>query len=462
MTYRDWQPHSFFLGYQRRWRRDRSRLKLCEKSRQTGLSLTEAADLVDHKAVKEARVDAWVSSRDELQARLFAQDCLNYASVIDAAARDLGERVFDEEKHAAQVVEFANGRRIHSLSSNPDAQAGKRGDRVLDEFALHKDQRKMWAIAYPGITWGGAMHVISTHRGTGSFFNELVREVREKGNPKKLSLHRVTLQDALDEGLLVKLKGKLPKDDPVQDMDEAAYWNHIKSGCADEESFQQEYCCVPGDDASAFLEWELIVAGEYAGAEAAAWQTDLAACVNPLYVGVDVGRDHDLTVIWVLELAGGRFLTRRVIELASATFERQEFELYRVLDWPAVRRCCIDQTGIGRQFAERAQTRYGSYRVEGITFTGPVKEELAFPVRRALEDRNLRLPESPAIRADLRSVKKETTAAGNIRFSADRGKGGHADRFWGLALAVHAAKQVTTYVPPRALPAATGVEVFAA
>ncbi len=92
------------------------------------------------------------------------------------------------------MLEFANGKRIHSMSSNPDAQAGKRGGRVLDEFALNPEPRKLWAIAYPGITWGGAMEIISTHRGSGNYFNELIREIREQGNPKNISLHRVTLQ----------------------------------------------------------------------------------------------------------------------------------------------------------------------------------------------------------------------------------------------------------------------------
>jgi propionyl-CoA synthetase len=43
-----------------------------------------------------------------------------------------------------------------------------------------------------------------------------------------------------------------------------------------------------------------------------------------------------------------------------------------------------------------------------------------------------------------RAIKKETTAAGNIRFTADRGKNGHADRFWAKALSQHAAKSATT------------------
>jgi phage FluMu gp28-like protein len=105
-----------------------------------------------------------------------------------------------------------------------------------------------------------------------------------------------------------------------------------------------------------------------------------------------------------------------------------------------VRRCCIDRTGIGRQFFERAQQRFGTYAVEGVNFSGPVKEELAFPLKAAFEDKTIRVPNSNAIRSDLRAIKTDTTASGNIRFTADRGKNGHSDRFWALALALHAAK----------------------
>jgi hypothetical protein len=40
-------------------------------------------------------------------------------------------------------------------------------------------------------------------------------------------------------------------------------------------------------------------------------------------------------------------------------------------------------------------------------------------------------------------VKKEMVA-GNIRFAADRGKNGHADRFWARALAQLAGKTPAT------------------
>jgi phage FluMu gp28-like protein len=109
-----------------------------------------------------------------------------------------------------------------------------------------------------------------------------------------------------------------------------------------------------------------------------------------------------------------------------------------------VRRCCIDRSGLGRQFAERAQKKFGSYRVEGVDFTQGSKEELAYPVRLAFEDRAVRVPFSNAIRADLRGVRKLVTSSGNTRFAGERNAYGHCDRFWALALALYAARQPAT------------------
>jgi phage FluMu gp28-like protein len=441
----------FFLPYQAAWIKDPSRLKIMQKSRQIGLSWSTAYSLVRDTAANDARNDVWVSSRDDIQARLFLEDCKSFAGILQMAASDLGEQVIDpDRKISAYVLQFANGKRINSMSSNPDAQAGKRGTRVLDEFALHPDPRKLYAIAYPGITWGGSMQIISTHRGSQNLFNDLVQEIIHKGNPKGFSLHTVTLQDALEQGFLEKLKTKLPPDDERQSMDAGEYYDFIRAGCPDEETFQQEYMCRPSDDTSAFLSYDLIRGCEYSPAEV--WESPLdnpqSSIVNPLYLGVDVGRDHDLTVFWLVEKFGGVSFTRRKIELRAETFDEQERQLYALLALPQLRRCCIDATGIGRQFAERAQQRFGTYKVEQVQFTGPVKEELAYPLRAAFEDKSVRIPNDEFVRADLRAVKKETTSSGNIRFTADRGKNGHADRFWALALALHAAKDGGVWIPP--------------
>lgn len=426
-------PKAIFLPYQDRWIRDRSRLKLFEKSRQIGISWSTAYAQVSRVALASAKFDEWVSSRDEIQSRLYLEDCKLWARIADTVARDLGEVVIDaDQKHSAYVLAFPNTKRIHSMSSNPDAQAGKRGSRVLDEFGLHPDPRKLWSIAYPGITWGGQMEVISTHRGSHNYFNQLIREITESGNPKKISHHRATLQDALDQGFLWKLQQNLAADDERQAMDEAAYFDWVKSGAADEESFLQEYMCQPADDDAAFLEYDLIASAEY-GREVA-WETIEG---GELYVGVDIGRKHDLTVIWVLERLGDVLYTRAVIRLRNMSKPDQEKILWPWLE--RARRSNLDYTGLGIGWGDDAQAKFGKYKVELVTFTQQVKEALAYPVRSRMEERRLRIPYMPAVRASLRSVTKQVTPAGNIRFMAERTADGHADDFWALALAIQAA-----------------------
>ena len=427
------------LPYQAAWVNDTSRLKIAEKSRQIGWTWATGYGLTRRKSLQTARLDAWISSRDDIQARLFLEDCKGFAQILQLGAKDLGEKAVDEKGNTAFVMMMANSLRIHSMSSNPDAQAGKRGDRVLDEFALHPDPRKLYAIAYPGITWGGSLEIFSTHRGSGNYFNQLIREIREKGNPKGWSLHRVTLQDALDQGFLYKLQSKLPAEDERQEMDEAEYFDFIRKGAPDDESFQQEYMCVASDDASAFIEWSLIDGCTYPAEENWEWPAPVQVLGAELYGGLDIGRHHDLTSFTLVEKTGGMHQVRKRIDLQGMKFSEQEAVLY---PWFEIcRRVCIDATGLGMQFAERSAERFGKYKCEGVTFTSKSKEELAYPVRAAFEDRMIRIPYADdKLKSDIRAIRKEVTASGNVRFAADRGTNGHADRFWGLALALHAGK----------------------
>ena len=436
----------FFLPYQAAWIKDDSAIKIMEKARQTGMSWASAYRAVVTTAEKGRYYDTWVSSRDEIQAQLFGHDCARFARLLSVAAEDLQERVLDvERKITAHVLPFANQRAINSMSSNPNAQAGKRGTRILDEFALHVDPRTLYAIAQPGMMWGGNMEMISTHRGTNNFFNQLVREVKEKGNPKKISLHTVTIVKAVEQGLLEKLKTKWPKEDPRQLLDRDGFLQYLRDQCADVESWKQEYLCEPSDDASAFLGYDQIDGCKYPtilgadGKPARYWEIDLAEAKD-LYIGVDVGRTSDLTAIKIIEKRDGLKFVRRMIEMKNVSFSAQEAVLYPLIALPNVRRVCIDGSGLGRQFAERAKERFG-YKVEIVIFTAAVKEELAYPLRGAFEDKILRIPDDAKLVADLRSVRKETTASNNVRFAGDRGVNGHADRFWALALAVHAAKE---------------------
>ena len=428
-----------FLPYQWRWITDRSAIKIMEKSRQIGISWATSYDVVRQQSLASTKLDSWISSRDEIQARLFLQDCKKFSGLLNVVASEISEKIYklsESESITAFEMSFANKTVIHSMSSNPDAQAGKRGTRVLDEFALHKNPKLLYSIALPGITWGGQMAIVSTHRGKHNFFNKLIEEARDGGNKKRASLHRVSLQDALDQGFLWVLQQKLPATDARQEMGEAEYFDYVRSQCADEESFSQEYMCVPADESSVFITSDLFDAVTYGLGEN--WRKPLSDC-GELFVGIDIGHKHDRTTCWVWEKVGNVYFQRELKVLQNAKFSTQEAELYPILSLPNMRRCCIDATGIGAQFAERAQERFGKYRVEAVHFTNTVKADMAYKLRAAFEDRNVRIADDRDVRADFRSIKKEVTSTGAIRFDAERTESlGHGDRFWGAALGFYA------------------------
>jgi phage FluMu gp28-like protein len=192
--------------------------------------------------------------------------------------------------------------------------------------------------------------------------------------------------------------------------------------------------CQPVDEATAWLTWDLIVSAEHPEAG----RPELYQG-GDCYVGMDIGRRRDLTVIWVLERVGDILWTREVVRLKGATFAAQDAEEDRIMSTYRVRRLCQDQTGMGEKPVEDSKRRYGEYRVEGVLFSSPVKQELATGGKQYFEDRKLRTPQDREIRESHHAVRKLTTQAGNPRFDAARSEVGHADEFWAHMLAIHAA-----------------------
>jgi phage FluMu gp28-like protein len=428
---------AYFLSYQRQWIEDSSRLKLCQKSRQIGLSYADSYDSVRKAAVAPAR-DVWVMSRDETQARQYIRYCKRWANILHYAATDHGKAVFklhDGKAAQVQVLSFASRASIYALSSNPDAIVGKTGHVKLDEFALHKDQRTLYAVAKPVIQWGGTLSVISTHRGASTVFNELVTEILEQGNPMGWSLHTIPIQKAVAEGLVEKINAANGKS-----ISREAWLAQQRAECIDQEQWLQEYCCVPADEAAAFIPYELINActDPEIGLLTLEELDDSCAEGVELFLGVDVARKKDLCVMDVGERVGDVVWDRLRIELLNQPFSVIEEHLYRLLRLPQLKRACIDATGLGLQLAERASERF-EWKIEPITFTARTKEELAIGLRVDLEKRHVRLPDDDKLRADLRGVRKEVTLSGNSRYAGES-EGSHCDRFWAKALRQYAAR----------------------
>ncbi len=69
----------YFLPYQERWILDESPLRIIQKSRQVGITYADAYDSVLKASPRDARLDVWISSRDQAQAKLYLEDCKYWA-----------------------------------------------------------------------------------------------------------------------------------------------------------------------------------------------------------------------------------------------------------------------------------------------------------------------------------------------------------------------------------------------
>lgn len=121
----------------------------------------------------------------------------------------------------------------------------------------------------------------------------------------------------------------------------------------------------------------------------------------------------------------------------------------------------IDMTGLGLGLYEYTQRKFGT-RIRGLNFasnlpletrnskpeTAKAPEVLATRLLQAYESRTIRHPVDPLLREDLHKPERITTPEGRVSIVASRTESGHADHFWSLALALHAA----TAAPVSAIP----------
>ena len=421
-----------FLPYQKAWIADDSRFKIGMFSRQTGKTFSTGGECADDcfRAWAEDRKTRWVIlSRGERQAAEMMTEVIKpftkalyevYNTLLKGGEPTYSEGEFrapqetgPDAVYKALEVGFPNGSRITALPANPDTARGFSANVILDEFAFHAKSREIWAALFPVISKGRQkLRVISTPNGKGNKFYELMT-----AEDSVWSRHVVDIYTAVAQGL-----------DRDIDM--------LRRGMADEDAWAQEYELKWLDEASSWLDYDLISACE-----------SNSAGIPDLYmgglcfVGVDIAARNDLFVIWVVELVGDVLVTREIIAKRRISFAEQDALLDQVMRRYRVVRVRMDQTGMGEKPVEDAKRRYGESRVEGVLFSGAAKLDMATALKESMQDRKTRLPAGdPVLRADLHSIKSQVGITGARRLIADGDSDGHADRFWAGALAVSAAR----------------------
>jgi len=481
------------LPYQRRWVGDRSPLKMVVKARQIGYSF--AATLQALLRCLERKTTWIFLSKGERQSKLLMEKVQEHIQSCGIVAQAFESSFFEGASRKQLEVRLPNGSVIYGLPSNPDTARGYSGNVTLDEFAFHADAAKIYSALFPSITRGYALEVISTPNGQQGKFFELAKvagmtdmriardgriangelgvgkedsSIRNSLLTTRWSPHWCDVYEAVRQGLKIDIE-------------------LLRAGCDDESTFQQEFCCQFVSMAENFFSPELLAACLSAEAstdtpahqlasargtdqqeigtrkwEAGQTSSSFPTSYFPLptsdfFLGIDIGRQHDRTVFWLDEVfaAGGgtagadvtsapveerQAIARIVRTLDRAPFAeqlegaRELLRLEKQDGQPLVRRAAIDATGIGAMLAETLAEEFGP-RVEPVTFTAAVKENLAFRTKRRMERQLSLLPDTPEVRRAFSAVKRVVTPSGNLRFDAARTAAGHADEFWAKALA---------------------------
>ena len=414
------------LPWQQRWVADKSRFKIGLWSRQTGKSFSTSCEAVtDCAAEPRGTSDLWVClSAGERQALEWMQKARKWAEAVKFAVDS-----YDEIRDSANAlmaraeIKFENGARIIAIPANPDTARGYSANLVLDEFAIHEKPFDIWAAIYPSITniltGEKKLRIVSTPKGRGNKFADLWE------HNEQYSKHKVTIEDAVRMGLFGSDAKKA-----------AAKMAELRAGVDDDDIWAQEFMCQFIDNSSVLLPYELIGKCESADIKSLTSGEDAA---SPLYIGMDVGRQKDLSVIITAAKCGDVLVVTGIDTLRKMPFADQLAILTDKARASRVRGVCIDSTGIGAMLAEEAVRKVGS-KVQPVQFTVQSKGEMYGLMRRRFEERSIRIPVDRDLREDLHAVQRLVSTGGNVTYSAPRNADGHSDRAAALALCCLAAK----------------------
>ncbi len=451
--------HDVLLPYQVRWIADNSAVKVAEKSRRVGITWAEAADAA-LSAAASAGMDTWYLGYNRDMAREFVETAAAWARQFNKAAHAIEEIALEDERRdlLAYRIRFASGHKIVALSSRPSNLRGKQGRAVIDEAAFHDNLPELLKAAMAFTMWGGQVRVISTHNGAENPFNELINDIRSGRRP--FSLHRVTLDDALAEGLYHRICQKAGR--RYSAAAEREWRARIFAEYGD--AAKEELLCVPRASAGAFLSSMLVESRMRAGVPVLRWEVAeefserseeyragaarewcernldpaLAGLDNLMSCfGEDFGRNGDLSVFWPLQIQPN--LVRRtpfVVELRRVPFRQQEEILFYIVDrLPRLIGGALDARGNGQYLAEIARQRYGA-RVEQVMLSAQWYRDNMPRYKAAFEDGMVELPRDAEILADHRALEIEHGYA-HVSERRDQ-KGRHGDAAIAGALAYYA------------------------
>lgn len=416
-----------FLPFQNKLILDKSPRIIIEKSRQIGASYALAYKIFDLLGGSKKTKDGIYVSQKEEAARKFLKDVVYWCRMF------YGDGWND---YTANKIRFPNGSTLYALSSNPDNLRGYSAQIVvLDEFAFIEEQNRLYTAALPLVTRQGQLIILSTHAGP-TYFSQLCSQAKNK--EIEYNHYKVTLYDALDEGLLDIIKRDDPTDPMFQlpkDQQRELFIQKIRSSCTSEAIFDQEYLVKVSGEGTSVVSADMYYQcqGELPDEEYKPVGTTIA--------GIDIGIS-DLTVIWVMEIDWTEdhkpfYRPIHIQEIKGVSdLSQQTRTLSEIISKyeKSLEYVVIDNGSVGRSVSDQLTHTYGNLIIP-TPVSHDSKKRFAEAVRRIFEEKRIVVPKNSRIQEDISAMSLTQTAMGNASYRGSTSFS-HCDYFCALGLAI--------------------------
>ncbi len=418
--------------YQVAFLRNRSRFRWITKSRQVGFSFVFALEALARCHLREKHTAVFVSYNLE-DAK---EKILTARQVHEELPLAYQKRLVVDSKTELSFESNGMHKRLSRILSNPSkAPRGKRGDVYLDELAHYVTDREVYRGSTALILRGnGQLTGCSTPLGRRGIFWEIAtEEIRKYPHHRRQEVPWwLSRFFCVDPKRAATEAPSMPTEERVATFGKPAIVEQFDSLAL--EDFQQELECSFVDESYSYYPYDLILPNTTDELVLADDFTDIPEPEGRIVAGFDVGRTRDRSELAVFEETSGRFTCRLLRTYAEAPFAEQEADLRRLLEVLPVARLSIDRSGIGMNLAENLARDFPQVVPEN--FTNETKERWATDFKITLQRREVSLPRNRDLVAQVHSIKKRMLPSGKVAFDAERtSRGGHADRFWAIALA---------------------------
>lgn len=307
---------------------------------------------------------------------------------------------------------FPNGKSIYCLPSKPETVRGFPGDVRLDEFALHREDKKIYEAMLPSISSNKdfQLSICSTPLGCSNMFYEIYSNISNK-YPDFVRT-QINCWDAIKQGCSMNIE-------------------MIKNNF-DEESFKQEFECEFLDETTSFFSYDL-----------------LKSCIDDDFVvkgkscmGIDIGRTTDKTGIAICTESKDNFYLLDLETLTNKDFDTQKFTIKQLYQEYGISKAMQDKGAVGYQISEELEKELSNY--EGV-FTNQLQfmNDVVTFSKKLMEQGKFKFRENRDLINDFHKVKKVITPNNNTSFKIERDKSGHGDRAIAVMLALYCFKEDT-------------------